>query len=296
MIDDPEDLASALAGGPLDGRPVRTMAVPKSDDRVMLVKVTGREVRDAWRHARSLLDQTGRWPVTVTGWKSSKESIADPLVRTASMSPAQRRAAAEQIDLAQAIAAMTEDEPLDADTIQAHLEATRRRLGDAPEAGEVAGALGDGADERALDRWLMEWEEERSPTTTAIDAGHLAWYGPAAAVQDTFIAFLPTAVGHETFTYFAFWAEESVPGCTPERLIAVLASWEDRFGAELVNHWGTMLELVASSPPTTLDEAWELAWEQVTVAPGTTLLPGVPVRDHARTLLGRAEWHLHERP
>jgi Domain of unknown function (DUF4253) len=57
-----------------------------------------------------------------------------------------------------------------------------------------------------------------------------------------------------------------------------------------------MLQLQVSAPPKTLDEAFEVAVEQSLAAPCTLALPGVSIRDHARALMGRPEWFIHERP
>lgn len=79
-------------------------------------------------------------------------------------------------------------------------------------------------------------------------------------------------------------------------LAAVLRSWGKRFGAEIVAAWGTMLQFVVARPPVTLDEALDLAFEHDRVAPSTLPLPGVAIRDHARALLHRDTWFLHDRP
>ena len=47
-------------------------------------------------------------------------------------------------------------------------------------------------------------------------------------------------------------------------------------------------------PPRTLADAFALAVEQDLLAPMT--LTGATVRDHARALLERPEWFLHDRP
>ena len=72
--------------------------------------------------------------------------------------------------------------------------------------------------------------------------------------------------------------------------------WHDQFGAELVAHYGVMIKFVVRRPPSTLDVAWQLAREQELIAECTTILPGVPLRHHARALVGRDTWFLFERP
>lgn len=81
-----------------------------------------------------------------------------------------------------------------------------------------------------------------------------------------------------------------------EALIRLSREWQHRFGAELVASWGTMLQYVAAKPPTTLDEAFDLAAQQIAVAPCTTLLRGEGVRQLARHLWHGEQWFLHERP
>jgi hypothetical protein len=41
-----------------------------------------------------------------------------------------------------------------------------------------------------------------------------------------------------------------------------LRSWRERYGAELVASWGTMLQLSVNAPPADLQDAFELAVEQ----------------------------------
>jgi hypothetical protein len=57
-----------------------------------------------------------------------------------------------------------------------------------------------------------------------------------------------------------------------------------------------MLQFVASTPPATLDDAFELATEHYRVAPATTALPGEGIRQLARHLWRGERWFLHERP
>lgn len=57
---------------------------------------------------------------------------------------------------------------------------------------------------------------------------------------------------------------------------------------------GTMLEFLVERPPRTLDEAWPLAGEHDLLA--TSTLSSRALRDHARALLGRRTWFLHDRP
>lgn len=79
-------------------------------------------------------------------------------------------------------------------------------------------------------------------------------------------------------------------------MITVLEYWRRAYGAELVANFGTMLEFVVARPPETLDAAWELAVQQDLIARSTLAGRGVTIRDHARTLISRPTWFLHNRP
>lgn len=64
----------------------------------------------------------------------------------------------------------------------------------------------------------------------------------------------------------------------------------------MVATWGTMLQLRVTAPPMQLNEAFDLAVEQRIAAPPTLRLSGVSIRDHARAIVKRDEWFLHDRP
>ena len=65
----------------------------------------------------------------------------------------------------------------------------------------------------------------------------------------------------------------------------LLKKWHEQYEAELVCHFGTMLNFIVAKPPNTSESAFELAWEQMVIAECTIILPGVSLRDHARSLL-----------
>ena len=171
------------------------------------------------------------------------------------------------------------------------LESTRRAVGDAPTEATLRAALGAHTTHEALDRWLLDWEE----TTGGVKlepALYLDWFDPVGL--DTAVVLLPTPHSWEAPAYLSFFGAEGPGGA--ESLIALVRSWHERFGAELVAHFGTMLEFVVNRPPRSLDEAWALAREQELVAPCTTALPGITLREHARSLVDRDTWFIHERP
>jgi hypothetical protein len=106
---------------------------------------------------------------------------------------------------------------------------------------------------------------------------------------------LPDVRPEAAVAYVGAWAASEADG-GHAALAAVLASWRGRHGAEVWTNQDTMLGLTVPRPPTDLSTAFELAAEQYRTFPCTTLLPGASIAEHARDLVGRREWFLHERP
>ena len=152
-------------------------------------------------------------------------------------------------------------------------------------------AIGAPATPAALERFLLERERADGVVTTD-DGEHMVWFEPQG--QPTAVVFLPTPHQHETLAHLSF--RGAGRSGEPAALVRVPRSWHERFGAELVAHYSTMLEFVVERPPTDLDAAFDLACEHDAIAPCTLVLPGVSLRQHARSLLGRTTWFLHERP
>jgi hypothetical protein len=248
-------------------------------------------VLEAWSVGREIVDQTRRWPVVVEVFAHGP--VIDLRARRRDMDKEAKRAAGKR-----ALAAMRESSaarnpgPL-VTRLEYQLNCTRRRCGGAPSPVEVLAALPQDAQEDEVDRWLMAWEEARKPTTGPEGGEHLRWF---SLVRRAALTFFPTDSGPETLAYTGGWIAEGAPGATLDRLIAIIEYREERYGAELVANWGTMLEFTVARPPLTLDEAWPLALEQVVVAPDTIHGPVLPIRAHARALIQRSTWFLHARP
>jgi hypothetical protein len=293
VLNDPDAVGVLLRDSILGGRPVRSIPVPGGAEQALTIACGPDEVLMAWQSARAVLEQTERWPVV--GWgvdlfnrfpfdhgTGGDTSVGGILDR------------ADRMDAGEIIAdlASADDADYAYDELEPYeLMSTRRLVGDAPSSDEVRHALGSQLTHGRLDRWLLDWEEARGPHRSEPPT-HLEWFEPRG--MDVAVVLLPTVNGWHTPAYMSFFGAEGPGGA--EKLIAVLRSWSQRYGAELVAHYGTMLEFVVTRPPETVQEAWQLAREHELIAPGTTLLPGVPLREHARALVGRSTWFLQERP
>lgn len=304
MIGDPNELAAALEGTILGGRPVEVFDIPLHDLAAFAVAIAPDEVVAGWTAARGLLEVSGRWPVATTSWNLGPVDPAELFSRFPFETSSQHDAAplavlarAEAIDIAEHIAerlaALREEEPVD-EWIDHEVNETYTKFGVAPSVEEVWHAIADeGLQGRVdLDRWLFGWELANVEEPTSLqppDLGYQEWYQPSG---QSAIVFLPTPRPWETLGFMSWWASEFAGGNEP--LVAVLNDWYDRFGAELVAHWGTMLQVVTSRRPSDPEAAWHLALEHELIAPDT--LQQLPVREHARTLLQANRWLLHERP
>ena len=189
------------------------------------------------------------------------------------------------------------------DRLAWQLEATQKRCGRAPTAEDVLAALKDETRERF--RWsgpvgtpvevelefeLFHWEEQHCPTTAPELPDLDDWFpGP-----DPYLLLMPTPRGPESVAYMSSWfVYGGVAALTYDRMVALLNWWQERYGAELVANWGTMLQFVVHRPPETLDEAWDLAVDIDLIGPSS----GFPhVRDHARFLWQRPTWFIHNHP
>lgn len=290
-----QQLQSLLAEGPLAGREVTAVPIEHSDDELLAVRLDPSELLDAHQAAKAVLDRSGRWPVATLTWGGDVSdvlrtgfnqvgTVADVLARD-SVRVETARDALERGLLDSGLS------PQDWADVQRR--AAERAVGSAPPTDEILAGVGSEPTERDFEQWMLEWERANGAPDTD-PGGTQEWFDPPA--RDCWLAFPPTDTGEDVLAYLPFWAEENVVGATPEVLIAFLRSWREQFGAELVAHWGTMLQFVVSNPPTTFDEAWTLAWDHHRVAPCTNILPGIHVREAARSLVGADRWFLHERP
>jgi hypothetical protein len=176
------------------------------------------------------------------------------------------------------------------------LKKTQQRFGASPQASEVEALIKSNQIDNyiELEKWLLDWELQNIPGEKSLQPEHTQytdWYVPHNEPQALIL--LPTSNCWEILAYIHWYGAEA---CGSETAIAMLRWWHEKYRAELVAHYGTMLHIQVSNKPANMDEAFRLAWEQEALAPCTTALAGESLRDHARTLLQANKWFLHERP
>jgi len=304
MIASTRDLSRVLAGSPLEGREIVEVPVLDTGEVAYAIEISSAEVESAWRVARGLLPRTQRWPVATTFWTAVDGSAwtdwaleADFFSRfyyeeapnPVDVSPRALCALANTINPPEflALKAARRDEASYFEEMMPHeLEETKTRCGSAPTRSELEAA--HVYTERDLQRFLLDWEDSHGASINPEDFRQ-QWFeqDPSA------LLFLPTYNGWDTLAYM-HWYGTSDHGA--ENYIALGQSWQKKFGAELVAHYGTMLQCLVSRPPTAQQDAWELASEHDLAGPCTLASPCIRLRDYARALVGWDRWFLHERP
>ena len=312
MIESAESLKSLLAGSPWEGRAVIELPILDTGESALALQIQRDEVEAAWQSARVLVPQTGRWPIATVCWSHARSGWAEQIedadffARFGFIAPPNADNADPQTILTEANdaditaflrekEAAAEDwfDELDA-MIHSELAITANIYGVAPSLEEVYQALGQNTSVITLDqvdRWLLDWEQKQKDPHEDWQR-HLEWYSPQP--QDPIaLLFLPVTCSWDALAYLSWFPTEYQRS---ESYIALGRSWQERYGAELVAHYGTMLQCYVSRPPNQIQAAWDLAQEQILVAPCTTLLQGIPLRHHALALLNYGRWFLHERP
>lgn len=311
-VDSVSALVSALAGTPLENRPVVMLPILDTGECAYAVEIVGKEVESAWRVARGLVGETGRWPLVVMSWSGREQTGWENQLRSEDLfsrfmyeqassttgqdvSPAAILRAADSVDVSAFLDTMAAGRDrlwkLE-QALQYELDTTEWLCGSAPRRSEVQVArLGvrPVSTHHDLDRWLLEWERTHGARPEPEDA-RTPWFD--LGLSRASLLFMPTSNSWDSLAYIHWYG--MARGAEP--YIALGRQWSRRFGAELVANFGTMLQCLVTSPPETIDDAWELARQHDLIAPCTLALPGIRLRHYAVGLLGCDRWFLHERP
>jgi hypothetical protein len=312
MTDSIAAFTKLLGGTPLAGRKLFELPVLDTPEKAYAMEASLGDMEDLWRIARALVPQTGRWPVITTCWSGGNLPVSKAIFEedffsrygfeeapnVDDVSPRALLGAVDRIDPDAFIARMEEerDDQLAAygdfdGQIDDALEDTLRRTGTAPSRQDVKEATIDGrAIETAyqLDRWLLDWEQGHGGSGDPKMARQ-AWFEP----DPVLLLFLPTPHSWDALAYLNWFGTSDFGS---EYYIALGRAWEQKFGAELFAHFGTMLECFVSRPPASIQEAWELAQQHDLASSCTLALPGITLRHYATGLMEGDRWFLHERP
>lgn len=287
--------------------------IPEIEEKALFFDLDTENEWEAWKLFRNLLPETGCWPLVITDWSSNWQDPSEIFSRFEyqqeinlstglSTSPReiinQSGTLAIQTVLSTHLADFIENsDPLE-DSLDIALDELSHSFGKIPDRSEIEDCITSGSIKNLfeLNRWLFFWQLENHEDQTRQqipDTSYLEWFQPRQFQQPLGLILLPTLHSWESLAYIHWFGSDAVGSPVA---IVFLHHWHERYGAELVCHYGTMLHLVVNQKPITPADAFQLAWEQEALAPCTTLLPGVSLREHAWSLLHVDRWFLHERP
>lgn len=312
MIHSIDEIRSLLTGTAFDSADVVALEIPETSDRAFAIEVNAARSMDMWLLFREQLETTQRCPLIVTAWGGGiqwQDAIAQEgffsrfyyeeeatFLQQPGTSPASILSQVDAVNFEQFLSdrIASEEESLE-EMLEFQLSCTRELLGTSPTKDEITALIGtQQVNNRVeLERWLFEWEMSHFPEQwlASPDLSYLEWFDPSP--NAIALLLLPIANSWEALAYLHWFGACSIS--TPVA-IAFLRRWHQQYGAELVCHYGTMLQFKVSHRPASPDAAFALAWEQEAIAPCTTILPGCTLRHHATALLHSDRWFLHERP
>jgi len=287
-------VAKLLAPTSLADRTVETILIEDGFD-ALVIPCVAEERHQAWQICHQLLEHTGRWPVFVADWSERVEdgdfaTLYPPNV-SEDMGP--RRSAilakAKTLHLGATLDVDSElNTAVSEETMDWILTTLKRDFGAAPTSQQMVEAVGASATERELEQWLVEWRSTHTLKSGCETFRHVM---SLDGFSGTGLVLLPTPHSWEAFAFVNVWS-----GLLAAELIAVARSWQERFGADLVGTDLIITEFRVARPPKTREDAFQLAIEQMYVAPTGFAKPGITASAAALDLLDRDHWVLYESP
>lgn len=273
------ELRSALAGTALEDLTLKQ----EPGGLWLLSGADPADLLEMWRIARGLVPRIGRWPVAVDA--DPFYLVAPPDARLAADELA---AAADAADPREVFPARVNDRP---ETVEDLARLLAYRFPRHPElAGRMVQELSDPTTEPEWDAWLYELLIADADLRAEVEVGHLrgtrTWYRPPRIA----IALLPDARGWLAPAFLSFHSCET--GDRAAGLAAVQRRWEQDYRAELVAHWGTMLQYTVGRPPQDPADAYRVAGEHKDIASSLQMYR----YELALALPGSDAWFLHDRP
>ena len=320
MIDTTDSIATLLKDTFLAKREIIKLDIPECDRSAFAIQINREEILSAWRLLRSYLPVTQRWPVVVAPWnfqcqdwqsnildsdffgrqQFQHESLQHQLDGS---SPDTFVASIEAVDLTAFLKQKAErqHEHLDAqelkEIIEEEVDTFPRRFDTLSLQSQLEALVDSGEIKSTFDLQKCLFESKIADEIYTFkpengEGGSLRWYEPAPN-QPLALVLLPTPNGWESVAYIDWYGSDVIGS---HIVAAFLKKWNSHYGAELVCHYGTMLQFLVKQRPAKMREAFQLAWEQTAIALCTILLPGFSLKEYAIYLMVYDRWFLHERP
>jgi hypothetical protein len=301
-----EGIKELLKGTFLEDAMMMELEIPRTTDIAIAIAVTSENAIEAWKLLRSHLDRTQRYPVVTTCWSGFGETWEQRMKDEdlfsrfyfdeeypEVLSPEAIIAKADsysKADLDRYLSSQAQIYTYDLEQqLLSALENTKESFGFAPSVSEIKelAKISTILDiEHCLSNWEYELEQSKNSKPT-LYLEYQDWFEPRNQVLA--LVLLPNPHSWNALAYLSWFGGS-------KNAIYLIKQWYQKFGAELVCHYGTMLQFFVKCPPPDRQIAFDLAWQHIALAQCTTALPGVSIRDHARALLELDRWFIHERP
>jgi hypothetical protein len=107
-------------------------------------------------------------------------------------------------------------------------------------------------------------------------------------LEEVYIGVLPTKKSFETPAYVSFGNWNKCP--SPEDHVGIMRYWNEKYGAEVVSMTSDIIECTIKNPPSTKEEALELAKEQFFYCPDIVVQGTQTIFELAEALLNSKYW------
>jgi hypothetical protein len=212
------------------GQPLPAQLMPDDPSAGLRIAVEGMRAVEVWEHLREAVEESAHWPVLLGG---------DDELRFLGEIPAD-----EPHEATLALASALDGRSWPA----GRAEETRAWL--------VSHGHEPGDEEEDLPP-RGDWPPDIQPCHSFSAPFGRTVNVPLPRVH---IGLVPTRHGHEVPAFLRFGGWNACPN--PEQHVAVLRSWSERYGAELVSLTHDVIELAVSRPPIDREVALALAMEQ----------------------------------
>ncbi|RZS77549.1 uncharacterized protein DUF4253 [Motilibacter rhizosphaerae] len=279
MVQERAEVAAALNGTVLE-----RCAVAETPAGLLLVKgIQPDQVLTSWRAARSVVPQTGRWPVAVM---LEDLRIWDLRPRREDVEELKRLSAVEG-DPWDSVWQHADDSEVD----EADLSWRLPKPGGADLVERARRELVLPTIPALLDRWVYEVVLSdpsllaRASASAASYASTEQWFEPT---DEVCLALLPTPDQWlaPAWLHYGEGFDDGVLQARTHR------DWAERWGAELVASWGTMRQFLVARRPSVGEEAWTVAGQLLAAGPSLQ----VDQWELALALTQGDAWFLHDRP
>lgn len=240
MLNTIDAISQRLQGSFLDGQSIRQLEIPESNQWAFLLEIAQVNALNAWYLLRSLLKETGRYPVLSEGWGSDdffsrfyyREEVDGG--KLSASAPEAILASAPTADLEAFLVARqaSRAEYLE-DGIDFSLATVHDRFGSCPDRSQIEALIQDGTIQSHVDleRWLLNWELQNfgEAAIAPPDTRYLDWFEPDSSQIPLLL--LPTEYSWECLAYLHWFG-----ACSAGTAVAMgfLKKWQQQYGAELV--------------------------------------------------------------